>query len=92
MRGRPPVLIFSDSAICLGYLLHGWNPPQGVSSAEATRALLHQVQAIFPVRLYWIRGHRDIPGNERADKLAKAAAQRSARRLLTGAPLPIRYV
>lgn len=92
VRGRPPVLIFSDSAICLGYLLHGWSPPQGVASAEATRALLHQVQAIFPLRLYWIRGHREIPGNERADKLAKAGAQRSALRLLAGATLPIRYV
>ena len=57
-----------------------------------TRALRRAYKAIrhaFPVaRLYWVKGHTDIEGNERADKAAKAGAERS-RDAPAGSPFPV---
>ena len=67
-------LIFSDSACCLGFLLAGWKAPTSKALAWETRRLLKVLNGRVGVRLYWIRGHAGIPGNENVDGLAKQGA------------------
>jgi ribonuclease HI len=73
-QDRPPLLIFSDSALCLGFLLQGWSCPVAKELGWATRAIYYKLLHLFDLRLYWVRGHSNIPGNEDADHLAGEAA------------------
>ena len=72
---HPPVIIFSDSCGCLGYLLHGWKAGVPLPLARATGKLLRETKKRFRISLVWVRGHTKIPGNERADVNAKAGAR-----------------
>jgi ribonuclease HI len=73
---RAPILIFSDSACCLGYLLHGWSPPCSQTVARECRRRYNRLRIkAKTLRLYWIRGHSGITGNERADKQAGLGAR-----------------
>ena len=74
---RLPLLLFSDSLGCLGYLLEGWRTAVDRRLARATRAAHREAKKHFDVSLIWVRGHARIPGNERADKLAKVGAKRA---------------
>jgi ribonuclease HI/exonuclease III len=75
----PRAIFFSDSALCCGFLSAGWKCPHGIPLAMAreTRRLHQRLSGFFRVTLYWIRGHTGIPGNDRADTLAKEGAFRS---------------
>ena len=77
---KSKVLIFSDSALCIGYLVHGWAFSTWTELGHETRAIFRSLRKRVKVIFYWIRGHAGIPGNERVDGVAKAAARTSARR------------
>jgi ribonuclease HI len=69
------VYIFSDSALCIGYLDRGWHFANWVRLAQSTRKLLRELRKTIKIIFYWIRGHSKIPGNELADAAAKKAAK-----------------
>jgi ribonuclease HI len=75
---RGPAMIFSDSAGCLGYLLVGWGVKVRPAVARETRRLFNKAKSLFTLRLYWIRGHAGIAGNEKADKLANEGAKKGS--------------
>ena len=71
----PPVIIISDSLLAISYILHGWKEKGNTSLARCTRALFKKLARRLNIRLYWVRGHSKVPGNEEADALAKTGAQ-----------------
>ena len=77
MRGRDSVYIFSDSALCIGYLDRGWHFPHWKELAQDTRGLLLTLRKRVDINFHWIRGHAGIPGNELADAAAKKAANKA---------------
>lgn len=78
----PTPLIFSDSLSAIYYLTAGWPHPTNKSVCRATRRALRRLPTKHRPRLYWIRGHTSITGNELADKLAKKGAKYSKSRNL----------
>ena len=75
----PPgtILIFTDSAGCVGYLERGWAQPTSSDLSRDTRRAWNKLKKLRPSKLFWIRGHSGIPGNNEADRLAKIAANKS---------------
>jgi ribonuclease HI len=73
------ILIFSDSACCVGYLERGWNCPTILETARKTRAALAKLRGMKPVSVYWIRGHSEVRWNEVADELARKGAEAAQR-------------
>ena len=88
-EGRVPLgselIVFSDSAICVGFLLQGWAFKTWTAFGEATRALFRKLHAKLTVALYWIRGHKGIQGNEDADGEAGKGAAMAAEELSSAA-------
>jgi ribonuclease HI len=77
------VLIFTDSALCVGYLTRGWSFPRWADEAHTARGLLRTLRSQVHIIFYWIRGHEGIPGNEEADVAAKKGARMAQVRLLS---------
>ena len=71
------ILIFTDSAGCVGYLERGWSQPTTTNLSRDTRRAWVRLKGLRPSKLFWIRGHSGILGNDEADRLAKIAANKS---------------
>jgi ribonuclease HI len=75
----PRALLFSDSALVIGFLCRGWAPPTNKALSRKTRKAVSDLRKRVEVDLYWVRGHAGVPGNEEADVRAKEGAAASAR-------------
>ena len=71
---HPPLLIFSDSLLAICFILHGWKHTKAPPIAKTARTLYRKLSKTYQIRLYWVRGHSKVPGNEIADEEAKHGA------------------
>ena len=71
------VFLFTDSLYAASAVLSTKPPNSHSDTIRAIRALLVQVSHLYTVSFHWIRGHMDIGGNERADRIAKVYARLS---------------
>ncbi|XP_063835567.1 uncharacterized protein LOC135084759 [Ostrinia nubilalis] len=71
-RGEDSYGVYSDSRAALETIAnHGSLHPLAVETRKNLRTALAQGKA---VSLFWVKAHAGLPGNERADELAKEAA------------------
>ena len=73
-----PIHIFTDSLLSVGFLNDTWPSPTCKPLAHATRELYDKGLQEHKLRLYWIKGHSKILGNEICDKEAKKGAKRTS--------------
>ena len=66
-HGTQPVVLLTDAKSVLEALLSGKLP--------ALRTLLSELSRHHKVTIQWIPSHCGVPGNERADRLAKEGAK-----------------
>jgi ribonuclease HI len=72
---QTPAMMFSDSLGCICYLTDTWPAPTDQNLARAARHLYQKLVTDYPLfRIYWIKGHSKITGNDVADSLAKAGS------------------
>ena len=69
-----PFLIFSDSLGCINYLTSGWPSPTNQLISRRARTLYSKLARYSGFRIYWVRGHSGIKGNEIVDREAKKGA------------------
>ena len=74
---RPKVLLFSDSMCSILYLTGGWPAPSEEQICRKMREIYARIKDSPNFRIYWIRGHIGITGNEMADVQAKKGARHS---------------
>lgn len=71
--GREPATILTDSMSALQAIANSWNK----SGQRIIQAILQSARELntrgIPLRLQWVPGHCDDPGNDAADRLAKEA-------------------
>ena len=72
------IFIFSDSMCCIAFLTVGWpKPTEDYAPSYITKELYRKYENNDYHRLYWVKGHSNLLGNDLADKLAKMAAAKS---------------
>jgi ribonuclease HI len=71
--GREPATILTDSMSALQAIANSWNK----SGQRIIQAILQSARELntrgIPLRLQWVPGHCNDPGNDTADRLAKEA-------------------
>jgi ribonuclease HI len=65
-----PVRILTDSSYALGLLTLGWKPKKNVALVEKIK---RKMKTFKDLKLIKVKGHANLPGNERADRLATSA-------------------
>lgn len=74
------VTVYSDSSYVVNAVEKGWlnnwrkKGFKGKKNVDLWRRFLH-IAPKHNLRLVWVKGHANIPGNERCDRLAVAAAE-----------------
>ena len=69
-----PVRIYTDSSYAHGVLSLGWKPKKNLALIEKIK---NQLREFRDVKLIKVKGHAGMPGNERADLLARSALKKS---------------
>jgi len=69
-----PVRIYTDSSYALGVLTRGWRVKKNNELINETKALM---AAFKNLKIFKVKGHAGIEGNERANKLATDAVSSS---------------
>src|SRR4029077_18568177 len=69
------VVLSADSKLTLNQLDGTWKVRKNAEIWEEIRRLIASKQ--LQLRTQWVPGHAGVPGNERADSLANAAARNS---------------
>ena len=87
-RSTIPIIICSDSTLTINILDCDAQPGANIELAHEVRDMIIELRKRRPVRFLWTPGHRGIPGNELADRLADAGARRSIARARPGGPAP----
>lgn len=82
----PPVLLFTDSLYAIQVISSTKPPLAHASTVLALRTSLAALLRLTSISLHWIRGHSDVGGNERVDRIAKRFANAPAPVTL---PLPV---
>ena len=72
---REPVALVTDSALVQGVLTQGHSSKSNLLHFRLLRKKARL--ANHPWEAYWVPGHADIFGNEKADQLAKQGSERS---------------
>ena len=66
-----PAMLFTDSMGCVCYLTDTWPSPTDTELSRASRAIYQKLIRNYPkFRIYWIKGHSRIEGNDIANDLA----------------------
>ena len=68
-----PVRLHTDSQYCYGVLVLGWKARRNEALVAATRQLMSKFSEL---QILKVEGHAGLPDNERADRLARAAANK----------------
>lgn len=89
LRRSSDVVLYTDSRYVkqgmtewlAGWRRKGWRTSSGkpVENRDLWETLAAAAEP-HRVRWEWVRGHNGVPGNERADELARAAAEKVARK------------
>lgn len=69
-----PVVLRTDSKYAIGVCFKGWRARANAGIVRRIRLLSER---FIDLRVEWVRGHDGDPGNERADRLARRAAERN---------------
>lgn len=69
-----PVRLYTDSKYCYGLLMLGWKAKMNKDLVDELRVLMKRFKDI---KLLKVEGHAGVPGNERADLLARSAIENS---------------
>ena len=71
------VVIFTDSLFSANAVKTNNEPRSHPKIIKSLRALFSRISSLVSTEIHWIRGHCDVGGNERADRIAKRYAKLS---------------